>query len=294
MSSQLSDSSGYFLSPYEIEVSGNEIKALTIAFDTINNRHPYSIKIDGEEYVDDDAIFTINLQSANSHKISIDNWNAPSYPLVIMGIYVDITIEVDYAKLISLDRSIFDRSDTELPSYGIISNSGSLSFNDLNGEIKDYAEQMLLTSDLKVVISLNNTLAKTEQKVGTFETRDWDYDNDNRSVSVSLSDDLEEWQDIQIEGFGYDQRQPYKVLGRGSMADLYDWLHKRTPSKYDMLSYEELDESTKEILYNTTIQYPVLKSGSLWQQWTKLCEVCALYIYKNNDNKTVCSYTYGS
>jgi hypothetical protein len=294
---QLSDNAGYFVKPYELTVSGTEITSITIEFDKINNRHPYTINIDGETYQDDDSVFTINnLAKADYHTIIIDNWNAPSYPLVITGIYINISIDINYHNLIGLNRHITYRGDTKLPSYGIISNTGNLEFNDLNGEIRDYAEQLLLTSDLKVVINLNNTLAKTHEQVGIFETRDWDYDNDNRSVSVSLKDDLEEWQDIQVQGFGYDPRNPSKILIDKSMANLYDWLQDsaRTPSKYKMLSFSQLDEKTQNILTSTTIDYPFLENGSLWEQWTKLCEVCGLYIYKNNEGNTVCSYTYGS
>lgn len=297
-----SSESGVFTTPYTLTISGTDITSLTIEFDKVNNRHPNTIKIYNVEYADDDAIFTIgNLPSANSHTVTIDNWNSPKYPLVIMGIYVEISIDINYRNLISLNRSIAYRGDNKFPSYGIISNTGNLEFNDLNGEIKDYAEQMLLTSDLKVEITLNNTLANKHEQVGIFETRDWNYDNDNRSVSVSLKDDLEEWQDIQVQGFSYDPRDRFNIIADGKMSNVYKWLqgqdengNYRTPEKYKMLAFEQLDTKTQEILERTTIDYPLLENGTLWEQWQKLCQVCGLYIYKNNEGNTVCSYTYGS
>lgn len=307
--SQLSDENGLF-SPYcEIKfTSSKSIRAITILFDTVNNRFPKSITVDNVVYSDDDPYYTVAkettidlLESAEEHTIFINNWNTPNYPLVIQGIYVDIAIDIDYRNLISLNRSITYRGDNKLPSYGIISNTGNLEFNDLNGEIRDYAEQLLLTSDLKVVINLNNTLANTHEQVGIFETKDWDYDNDNRSVSVSLKDDLEEWQDIQVQGFDYDPRDRFKIIAEGKMSNVYKWLQDkdkngnyRTPEKYQMLSFEQLDKKTQNILENTTIDYPLLENSTLWEQWQKLCEVCGLYIYKNNEGKTVCTYTYGS
>lgn len=290
-----SNKNGVFEQPYEITISGKDITSFTIEFDKVNNRHPNTIKIDNLEYSDDDTIFTVNVPSADTHTIIIDNWNSPNYPLVIMGIYVEISIDINYRNLIALNRSIAYRGDTKLPSYGIISNTGNLEFNDLTGEIKDYAEQMLLTSDLKVVINLNNTLADTHEQVGIFETRDWDYDNDNRSVSVFLKDDLEEWQDIQVQGLNYDPREPFKIIADGKLSNIYRWLQNKeiTPEKYQMLAFEQLDEKTQNILENTIIQYPFLDSGTLWEQWQKLCEVCGLYIYKNNAGKTVCTYSYG-
>ena len=300
--SEPSNENGFFATPYIITLTAtSSIKSITIMFDTTNNRFPKSIIVDNVVYSDDDPYYTvakettINLsEDIQEHTIFIDNWNTPNYPLVIQGIYVDISINVDYRNLIGLNRNITYRGDNKLPSYGIISNTGNLEFNDLDGEIKDYAEQLLLTSDLKVVVTLNNTLAKTHEQIGVFETRDWDYDNDNRSVSVSLKDDLEEWQDIQVQGFDYDPREPFKIIADGKMSNLYIWLQDKTPTKYQMLAFEQLDEKTRNILENTTIDYPLLENGTLWEQWTKLCEVCGLYIYKNNEGKTVCTYTYGS
>lgn len=252
-------------------------------------------------FYNDDPYFTFTVSDVNACFVRILDWNTTNSPLVISGIYADITIDIDYKNLISINGSIFERGETKLPSYGIISNNGELEFNDIDGEIKDYADLLLVNSDLKVVVTLKNTLSKKEEQVGVFQTESWNYDNDNRSVSVSLKDDLEEWQDIQVKGFSYDPREPFKVIEYGKMSNVYRWLQQqdengndRTPQKYDMLSFDELDIETKTILENTTIDYPLLEDGTLWEQWTKLCEVCGLYIYKRKDGKTVCSYTYGS
>lgn len=297
ISKSRSNSKGEFETACEITInSSKNISNLTISFDTENGRHPNSIKIDGVDYIDDDSIFTItNLSDSSKHTIIIDNWNTPNYPLVITGIYVALSVNINKRNLISFERSISYRADNKLPSYGIISNTGKIDFKDIDGEIRDYAEQMILTSDLEVSVSLYNTLNQKSEQIGAFETREWDYDSDNRNVSVSLKDNLEEWQDIWVDGFDYDPRNPYAVLDNGTMADLYKWLWKNvTPSKYQMLSFDRLDENTRTILNNTRIKYPLLKNGTLWSQWQKLCKVCGLYIYKNNNGETVCIYTLGS
>jgi hypothetical protein len=293
---------GVFETPYEFKVTKTSaIKSLTIAFDTYNNRFPKSIEVDGVTYSDDDAYYTVNtettislLNDVDKHTIRISNWNAPNTPLVITGIYVDISLDLDYNVLKSVSTTIADRGNFKLPSYGIISNVGSLAFNDITGEVKDYAEQGLLGSGAKVTITLNNTISDTHEVVGTFTTsKDWKYDNNNRSVSVNFKDDLEEWQNIMVEGFGYDPRKPNLILFSKSMANLYMWLREKTPSKYKMVAYYLLDEDTKTILENTIIEYPLLNQATLWQQWEKLAKVCGLYIYKRSDGTTVCSYQYG-
>ena len=166
---QLSLGDGNFYFYYNIVVKGKNITSLTIAFDEQNRKHPKKIEIDGVDYADDDAIFTVTLPSANEHTIRIDNWNAPNSPLVITGIYVDVSLDIDYRSIVGLERSIFDRADYKKPSYGIVSNGGNLEFVDKDGEIADYAEQLLLKSDLGVFVYLNNTLSKTQEKIAEFK-----------------------------------------------------------------------------------------------------------------------------
>lgn len=295
ISRHLSDDNGNFEQNRILLYDDSEsIKTLTFSFDTVNNRHPKSIMIDGIEYKDDDSTFTItNLQPASQHFIEITNWNTPNSPLVITGIYVEVSIDLDYRNLISLESTIYDRSDMKLPSFGIISNTGNIEFNDINGEVRDYAEQLLLEKGLKCVIKLNNTLVDgASETVGVLETDQWNYEADNRVVSVSLKDDLEEWQDINVPAIEYDPRKleskPFKWL--------YEHLHEITTKDqhYEMLSFDELDSDTKAVLEKTYTQYPLLESGSLWRQWTKLCEVCQLHIYKNNMGIVVCRYNGGN
>lgn len=300
---QPSDDNGNFATPYEITITGNTIGALTIAFDTTNRRHPKKIYVDGVEYVDDDAIFTVvGLTESTTHTVRIVDWNDPKYPLVITGIYAEVSIEIDRRNLISISRSIFDRGDLKFPSWGIISNTGNIQFNDIDGEIRDYAEQLLLESGLKCEIFLNNTLANAQEKIGLFETDEWDYDNDNRVVSVSLKDDLEEWQDINVEEISYDPRNPAEKPFEWLYVELWKLTSNRYYAEeqitgkgnYNMLAFDELDTDTQGILQNTYIQYPLLESGSLWEQWTKLCEVCQLHIYKDNNGVVVCRYNGGN
>ena len=291
---QLSDKNGYFETPYDIVINcPTTLTAFEISFDKINNRHPAKIFVDGKEYINDDAVFTVSVLSGDTHRITIDNWNSPKYPLVITGIYVEVSIDIDRRNLISISRSIFDRSDLKLPSWGIISNTGNIEFNDTDGEIRDYAEQLILQSGLKCEIKLKNTLVDgASETIGLFETDEWDYDNDNRVVSVSIKDDLEEWQDISVEEISYDPRKieskPFKWLYE------HLWAITTANNNYTMLAFDELDTDTQGVLQNTYIQYPLLESGSLWESWQKLCEVCQLHIYKDNNGVVVCRYNGGN
>lgn len=200
-----------------------------------------------------------------------------------ISLTADIEIVIDNRNMISLDRTIMDRSDTSKPNWGIIANSGNIEFNDLDDKIKDYIEQQLLKSDLSVYLEIRNTLAKNKaEQVGKFATDKWTYDNNNKVVSVSLKDDLLQWQEIQVSAMPLQNQMTMKAL--------YDYLVNLSSG----WTFEPLDTQTLAMLTKTVCAYPYLESGSLWSQWNKLCEVCGLYVCKNNENNIVVSYEFGS
>lgn len=61
MGAQLANDYGVFDKPYTITISGKNIKAITLAFDDLNNRFPKSVTVDGISYTDDDPKWTISL-----------------------------------------------------------------------------------------------------------------------------------------------------------------------------------------------------------------------------------------
>lgn len=205
----------------------------------------------------------------------------------LIGKNINVKKDFDRRNLISIERAIFDRSDLKMPSWGIISNVGNLEFVDSNKRFLGYANAGILVEGMKIELFLNNTLVNgATEKVGTFYTDQWNYENDSKVVSVSLKDDLEEWQDINVKGLDL---QTIK-----SAMTLYMQIYNQTPKKYNLISFSDLDNHTKEILQYTYIQYPFFENGSLWQQWTKLCQVCQLHIYKNNDGIVICRYNGGN
>lgn len=229
--------------------------------------------------------------------------NKPDVQLTITGIYFnapDVEIKIDKRNVLSLEVSTFDRSDLKFPSFGIISNTGNIEINDHNESILLYAQKNWLGKGSRCILKLRNTLVNgATETIGDFETDQWNYDNDSKVANVSLKDDLEEWQDINVPEINYDPRDNY--------AKPFSWLYKKLwiltsfrrynqevgQGNYNMIAFGELDEQTKNILNNTYIQYPLLKSGSLWKQWTKLCQACQLHIYKNNNGVVVCRYNGG-
>lgn len=288
MGKQFSNEKGQFATACVITLScQSNISHFTISFDTENNRHPQKIVVDDVEYNDDDSIFTItNLSNTTTHTIKISDWNAPNSPLVISGIYVGLSVELDYSVLQNIEIKHIDRAYIDKPSYGIISNTGSIVFTDKNGEIKDYAQQKLLKAGLKVAIYLKDTLHKRQEQVGNYETSDWDYDVENKEVSASLKDNLQELQSINSSAIPLKREKSGAIITNSTAYDLFEDLCEKTPSKYGF-SQTAIDEYTKKILQNTSIKMYYLEEGTLWQQWTKLCELVQGRIWKGVDGATI-------
>lgn len=299
---ELSDESGKFPNDYVIQISGGGVEQFSIAFDTTNNRHPKEIVVDGNKYIDDDSIFLISGLDASkeTHTIKIVDWNEPKYPLVISGIYVGIMIDIDYRALKNLEVKHTDRANNEQPSYGIISNSGTMTFIDSNGEIRDYAEQKLLVADLKVGVYLKDTINNTQNQVANFETSDWNYDTYNKEVQVQFKDNLEDLQAINLvyiddkgvshNGIPLARDENGIIIETKTAENLYTDLYNSTSQsfeKHTFVPFEQLDGNTKQILSGTKIKYYYMESDTLWNAWNKLCELVQAHIYQNFEGKTI-------
>lgn len=282
---------------YSFKLSSTDaFDSFTIAFDTENNRHPDSITVDGTEYYDNDAIFSIfNLENKTSHNVVISNWNVTRSPLIISGIYINLGIDINRRNLISFNSQISDRSDLKVPSFGVISNKGNLSIKDIDGEIADYNENgQLINSKLNMYI--RNSLSKKSEPIGTFRILSLDYDDKDFTANLTIGDRLEEWQNINVEGIDFYREETVDSQPHRNFKWIYDYLLNITHNNgfTNMLSFAELDEDTQEILNCTYMKYPMLESDNLWAQWQKLCVVCQAHIYQNPNGKIVFEYKGGN
>lgn len=292
ITSSVATDNGYeFSSEYVITLSGRDIKRATIVFDEATNCYPPYLIVDNERVEVNNANTIINFkQSEDNHIIKILSLNKPNYPLIIQGVVSATKIDIGKNELLSLDYVETDRGDYNLPSYGIISTTGNLSFMDRRGIVKELAEELLLTSQSFINIYLENTLKKTKTRVARFYVEKWNYGGNSKICTVTLKDDLQEWQEINIEGLYV---SPVEENVAANFKYIYNYLYSKTPSKYNMLSFDELDSDTQYVLENSFCPYPMLNEDNLFSQYNKLCNVCCLHIYKKN-GKTVCYYGGGN
>lgn len=204
----------------------------------------------------------------------------------LFGETVDVEAVFDRRNLLSLESEIRDRSDIKLPSWGIFSNGGNLSFKDINSRFLGYANAGLLKSGIKVEIFLNDTISKRKEIVGTYYTADWEYDNDSRSVSVSLKDNLEKIQEKNISFFIKEKKSEFYGI------DIYKELIEETKRNGIEFS-ENLPKDLEDILYRTKIKFPYLKKSSIWSLWEIFCEAFGCFLYLNENGLASITYDFG-
>lgn len=263
---------------YSITINGADFNAITIVFDKDDEVWPTEVVINGESYTNDDAIFTVSGLggTVDELEVTISKLNKPNKGLIVTGIYVDITIIVDEKNLDSFTYSLYDRESNDEPSYGIVSNSGTLSFVDSTGEILDYITNRMVAKDLSVNISVMNTLQKKTELFISAKTSSWEYDNNNFVVTVTLNDNFEDLQNITYTGFPYDE-------ARIIASNIYNDITSFIPSSFGFPALEELPDNVQLRLLSS-LANPYMKACSVWDALDGLCKTLGIRIYKEKSN----------
>ena len=255
---------------YSITINGADFNAITIIFDKDDEVWPTEITINGKSYTNDDPTFTVNgLGGVDSLDVTITQLNKPNKGLIVTGVYVDITIVVDEKNLDSFTYSLYDRENNDEPSYGVVSNSGTLSFVDSTGEILDYITNRMLTEDMAINVYVLNTLSGKEELFVRAASKTWTYDNDNFNVSVELKDPIERLQNVDIA-------IPYADFI--SLTDLLAAINAKLDTAkekvvFDEAMYDLLRENATDpdsVVGLSNIYYD---NGSLWNLLDNLCAV---------------------
>lgn len=281
-----SDAYGNFSSgSYVISVSGSDIKTLNIEFDSKNKLHPKTIIVNGSTYTDDDPIFTIGFaEPQSSINIEIKDWNKPNSSLVITGIYVDVEINLDERSITGFEYNFTDREYNDKPSYGIVSSSGSISFNDSKRDVIDYIKAQLIDKSSLVDVYIKNTNYSTKYTVAKTYTDQWQYDNDNFLVSVTLKDNLDGMQNCDFSGLVYSGSQK-------TGKEIYEYILAQTPAEFLFPTFSELDSNTQNFLTTNYIKFPYMENSSLWSAWDKFCWAFCCKIYKNEYGITIVKHS---
>lgn len=264
---------------YSITINGADFNVITIVFDKDDEVWPTEITINGESYMNDDAIFTVGGFGGTVDKldVTISKLNKPNKGLVVTGIYVDITIMVDEKNLDSFTYSLYDREYNDEPSYGVVSNSGTLSFVDSTGEILDYANMRLLKDLTGVEICISNSITKESQVFIKAFTQEWEYDNDSRVVTLTIADGLSAV--LQNIPFYNELFHAQKSSGDKAFVEIYNDIYNMVPSYFSMPSYDELSADVKSLIENISADAYKPEEKNLWAAIDAFAKAVGLHIY---------------
>lgn len=207
----------------------------------------------------------------------------------------------DKNNLMSVEVQCYSRKDFVMPNFGITSNYGNIEIYDNDGNLLKYIKNNTLTRGCIVHVFLVNTSFTTNPNVAVEDQekqetlvymyiKDISYDGMTKIASISFDDRMEQMQEVNIEGIPYNKLiDGYKT----PLKSIYEYL-QRLSLNWGFDYFKNLDDITKKMLKETIINYKYLESGSLWQQWEKLCVASQCHIYKNNSGKTIFKYNGGN
>lgn len=283
ISGDLCDDDGQFFSPYIMTISGDEeFSYLTLVFGTYNNQHPNTINVDGQNFEVSSSIVILSFESSTSHIVSISDWNTPNSPLVIQGITPDAELDIDKNSLLNIEFSGRDRTDPTTISWGIVSNTGTVSFLDNN----KYVENLKKNGDLlgsKIEIYLRNRYR--DAQIGSFIVTDGVYSKCGGSSTLRFQDRLQEWQNVTIpEDF---------VLSFSPMT--LENIRYAITTKVKGLDIVTHYTSEAETRWNGTwVKNPYVIGSSFWSFMAKACELTGCYISCDEKGRAVIAYGGGT
>ena len=264
LSKTLTDNNGNC--DFTIAISGSNIDHFTIHFDNIVNEYATEIIIDDEKFVNDDTYFFVKVANQQNHSIKFTKWNKPNSNIRFTAITLGLNLSFNqFNGLLSFVRGSQNMQDNTTPSYGAISQYGSVKIADYTGEINELEELNLLTSGIKIKLYMDNEL------VGDYLFDTFEKEN-KTTYNIQLNDEIINWNDILVD--------EQKLQENKTAYDLYLFLKNLYSADYEDLSNEMI-----LYLQSILIKYFYLESGTLFEQWNKFCDITQILICKKQNGK---------
>lgn len=274
--------------PVTIQITGRDIDNIIVYGDKEANQFPtkaYRDSNPNDIIYNNDVDWDISFNDqANTHTITFLEWNRANYNACISHISVKSLSLILGKKWIKNVESL--SQSTDRPNeiyYGVLPNSGNLSLVDIDGSLKNYAEEGHFDdANLSIGIFANG------KEVKRHISSDSHYDNVARTLEVNLGDALSSWEELQYKGFAYPKKSEnaYNML-----LDVFVSIGYKQNQVDKMLSTEivyGVDNqvgSVKQYLQEITIPYPYLPSASVRETIDKFCVLAQLQVYKTDRNE---------
>ena len=271
---------------------GSSIKVRpTIVFDSVNNAYPPTIGRvilwggpgSDVEYSVSSFIYTfpedIEVGMEGSHKgelkLRISSWRKENLPMRIEAIYLSRAIKITKSSLKSFERNLMSASSQNEISYGIVYNSASIELFDIDGRLKSYIEQGLISGTFPIKVYLVDTLTGKSQRVLKYYATDFNYNNDDFSFSASMSDKLDELQNYDLT---------YSNISAGtSLHNTLETFLSSTPYAYNHIYENGADTFLKAISSSKDYVY----EGTAWDMINQLLLSANMVGFINEDGMLV-------
>lgn len=256
-----------------------DMNAITLQFDKYMEQYPRKIYLQKSEYEkillvdnnDDPTVTVIVNNSPNGASFSLEEWTRPEMPMVINSATLNLKLPfgVDYIKQLSLNDTAQNVEDPII--YGLVSNSGNLTFVDTTGEIRDLFKQNINDFQIKLQFYCN------QSSIGEFIGTEWQYNSDDNTVSCTLQDNLTILQDAKVDvGWG-------KVSNYQTMLELFKVLKDKT-KELTGLEFEDIKPEFEQYLDKMKLTAYSL-TENLWNIWNDFCLACMSVMLINQNGK---------
>lgn len=187
-----------------LEVVGKHIDSIIVYGDRTANQFPTKAYRDGNPndiIYSDDPVWAIKFdQQSTSHTITFLEWNRANYNACITYVAElknELTLDKSWIKsLETLSQSTGQPKDIY---YGVTPSSGTLEILDVNGEMKDYlVDNIISSNNVNLKIWANNSLIQEQV------SNDVDYDLSSSVMSLTLKSEnnLDEVITISLKDYG--------------------------------------------------------------------------------------------
>lgn len=292
ISSSTSGYNGVFATPIDIDIAvGDDQKLpnqINILFDASYGGYAtiFDLLQDGaviDTITNDKTLLTISgYDQTKVLAIRIKSINKAYSHLIITAIYANLYFDIDESRMVSCEFELNEKADPTLPSFGVISNDGSIEFKDYDGSFLQLIEEGRLNDRKQVVFQLENTYDRTKADISQFLTEKVEYDDDTNTVNIDVVDRLVEWQDVKDVRV-YLERDKTMLYVYNKLVELTP--NKKTTSNPIGYEFAELSSDIQDYLSHMSLDYFYLDNDNLWAQWRKFCEATGLYIYINKSNQ---------
>ena len=194
----------------------------------------------------------------------------------------DVTI-TSQDTLYEVKRGSQSTNNFENLSYGISTQYGNISFVDTRDMYFKKLAELDLLHNIRLELFIDNNI------IGTYMANDnWNYNVYNNTINVSLgSFNLLRLQNMVIkdsiikdgEYFDKPAENTHVYKENTSAYKIFNDIIIKNTQKYMTFDISDV----KTYMQSITIGFPYFKTGNLWEQLNKLCELCLLKVYELPD-----------